>query len=132
MAKYTQPDNSDNVIDSRDIIARIEDLESMLDGEDDNPDYDDEREELKILQALADEAESSPDWDSGETLIREDHFTKYIGNLIDDCYPDIKEATGGQGWPYNWITIDLDGAADEAKSDYLEVDFSGVIYLIRA
>jgi len=132
MAEYTQPDNSDNVIDSRDVIARIVELELLIDGEDDNPAYSLEREELQILQALADEAESSPDWEYGEALIREDYFTAYIEELIDDCYPDVKKATGGRGWPYNWITIDLDGAADEAKSDYMEVDFDGVTYLIRA
>ena len=108
--------NTDNVIDSRDIIERIDELTGdfqalvddieaaetdeergtafddlatwlighteiapdleALDGItfDDVSDWaeSDDAHELKALLALADEAECSPDWSYGETLIHED------------------------------------------------------------
>ena len=120
--------NTDDVIDSRDVIARIEELESV--GEDEILD-DDDMEELRVLKALAEEAESSPDWIHGEGLIRESYFVDYTEQLIDDCFELPKELNSGD-WPYRYITIDYEAAADELKQDYFEVDFDGVTYLIRA
>jgi uncharacterized Zn finger protein (UPF0148 family) len=65
--------NSDNVIDSRDVIARIRDLESeiedILDSEDkedwdkhDQEEVDDLRDELAALKALEEEASASPEY----------------------------------------------------------------------
>ena len=136
----TEPiDNSADVLDSRDIIARIEELQSERDDfepneeegitwADDNPD---EAAELAALEALAEEASGSPDWLHGETLIRESYFTDYIEELIRDCYEMPKEITSG-AWPWRHVTVDYEGAAEEAKADYIEVDFDGVTYLIRA
>lgn len=117
--------NTDDVIDSRDVIARIDELESAeaLDA------Y--ETAELAALKALASEAEVSPDWIYGETLIRESYFTDYIEQLIDECYEMPKEINSGE-WPWRHATVDYEAAADEAKADYLECDFDGVTYLIRA
>lgn len=151
-------DNTQDLIDSRDIIERIEDLEAALQeayeatkekGET-NLDFDEWREavisdqsaahenefwddakELRALQALAKECDHVSDWAYGETLIREDYFTKYIENLIDDCYEMPKEMNSGN-WPYRHMTIDYEAAAEEAKIDYEEVDFDGVTYFIRS
>lgn len=155
MSKFSK---SDDVIDSRDIIERIEELESTLEAAHDqeteegatNLDFDewleavikdqsaahaheywDDANELRTLQALASEAEDSPDWVYGETLINEAYFTDYIEQLIDDCYEMPKEINSGD-WPYRHITIDYAAAAEEAKVDYSEVTFDGVIFLIRA
>lgn len=165
------PSNSDSVIDSRDIIARIEELRSDLrldeiadareavddaqtdleGAEDDDARtlaqdaldaaktelfeilgasagdaHEDEREELRILEALAKEGEDyASDWSHGETLIRESYFTAYAEELAGDIGaidPDAK-------WPLN--CIDWEKAADELKSDYTELDFDGVTYFIR-
>ena len=119
--------NTDNVIDSRDIIARIEELESELQSEfeerveagttehtdfetwvevtadSDNEaaefNYCGEASEYLALKSLAEEGENSPDWPHGETLIHEDYFTKYIEELIDDCYEMPKEMKSGD-WPW--------------------------------
>ena len=137
--------NNDDVIDSREIIARIEELEGeMMDakgeweGESEltmPPELkaweDENMEELEALRKLATEAEGYGDWHHGETLIRESYFTDYIEQLIDDCYELPKEITSGV-WPYRHITIDFKAAAEEAKADYMEVDFDGVTYLMRA
>ena len=166
--------NTDNVIDSRDIIERIDELtgdfQALVDdieaAETDEeremafsalsawlightnivPDlrtteeitFDDVSEwaesddahELKALLALADEAECSPDWSYGETLIHEDYFTYYIEELINDCYELPKEFNSG-AWPWRHMTLDYEAAADEAKQDYMEVNFDGATYYIR-
>ena len=137
--------NQDSVIDSRDVIARIEELESALQAqyEEENPDGEDfdgwleetkdadEQHELLALRALAEEGAESPDWSYGESLINEDYFTQYIEELIDDCYEMPKEISSGE-WPWRHVTIDYAAAADEVKDDYMEVDFDGATYLIRA
>jgi uncharacterized protein (UPF0335 family) len=139
----TTLDNTNEVIDSRDVIARIEELENeqsnliqqLSDGEITEAEmvaFDkDKGNELDALRELAAEAESSPDWIHGEQLIRASYFVQYITELIDDCYDLPKELTSGD-WPYRHITIDFEAAAKEAEQDYNSVDFDGVEYLIRA
>jgi len=123
MTIKTNITNQDDLIDSRDVIERIEELTDVsgslayLPGEE---------EELASLQALADEAEQcAEDWAYGEVLIRFDHFVTYAQELADDLgrTPDPNQ------WPL--CCIDWDQAADQIKQDYTEVDFDGVAYLIR-
>lgn len=128
--------NMESIIDSRDIIARIEELESLIEdnndlAEDEREDLTDEEEELAILQKVAEEGENSPDWSYGESLISEDYFIQYIEELIDDCYEMHKEMNSS-AWPWRHITIDYAAAADEAKQDYFEIDFDGQTFYIRA
>ena len=142
--------NTDNTIDSRDVIARIEELKDIQEalssaireahGVEDIEaaknafvDWQDSEEytELEHLRALQDQAEYSPDWNHGETLINESYFTDYIEELITDCYELPKELNSGD-WPWRHVKIDYEAAAEEAKTDYMEVDFDGVTFLIRA
>jgi hypothetical protein len=127
-------DNTEDLIDSRDIIARIEELETCLQDHAEDPNgghwSDEDAAELAALQALAEEAECAPDWSYGETLIRRSHFVDYTAQLIDDCYELPKEMNSGQ-WPYRHMTIDYEAAARELEHDYTSVDFDGVEYLIR-
>jgi hypothetical protein len=126
-----------DVIDSRDIIERLEELETDRSIAEDESrtallDFDDEYgEELEALKALENDANCSPDWIHGEVLINESYFTDYIEELIKDCYEMPSEIDSGQ-WPYRHMTMDYDSAADEAKIDYIEVDFDGSTYYIRA
>lgn len=131
-------DNSDDVIDSRDVIARIEELRDMqaaaadLDGDAALADFmeSDEGTELAVLLLLQSEASGSPDWEHGETLIRDSYFVEYITDLIHDCYEFPKEFNSGE-WPWRHMEIDYEAAADEAKADYIDVSFDGVDYWIR-
>lgn len=109
------PSNSDNVIDSRDVIDAIEhgDLEA---------------EELKALEDLAEKAEGSPDWLYGETLIRDSYFEDYAREFAEDAGM-LKGLKGDESWPFN--CIDWEEAADQLKQDYFSVDFDGVYYWIR-
>ena len=90
----------------------------------------DDAHDLKALLALASEADWSPGWSYGETLIHEDYFTDYIEELINDCYELPKEFNFG-AWPWRHMTLDYEAAADEAKQDYMEVNFDGATYYIR-
>lgn len=142
--------NTDDTIDSRDVIARIAELKNtqeelssaIREARDDKEEEEaknvyedwqgsDEYTELEHLRALQKQAEDSPDWTHGETLINELYFTDYIEELINDCYDLPKELNSGN-WPWRHLTIDYEAAANEAKTDYMEVDFDGVTFLIRA
>lgn len=131
-----------DIIDSRDVIDRIEeleaelyDLEAALNKND--PDTDEEEkelalwkeenaEELEALQKLAEEAGDSPDWIHGEILILESYFVDYCEELCREI---------GEIHNLPWYIadhIDWEGVARELKQDYMEVDFDGQNYLIRA
>jgi len=119
--------NTQDLIDSRDVIARIEYLESERD--DIAPEIwegSDEETELRILQALAEEGESSPDWQYGETLIRDSYFKEYAQDLADDIGAIDRNAS----WPNT--CIDWDKAVSELQMDYSQVDFDGETYWIRS
>lgn len=129
----SDPTNSDDIIDSRDIIKRIEELEELITSDDSNelPETapvagEEERAELAVLKSLADEAEGCADWRYGEALIRDSYFETYAQELAEDC----GTITGSEGWPLN--CIDWEKAARELQTDYTSVDFDGVTYWIRS
>ena len=127
-----QIDNTQDVIDSREIIDRIEDLEGRIeDLEYIEEPSSEEAQELAILLKVQEQAEDCADYQYGEALIRESYFTDYIKELIADCYELPKEFNSG-AWPWRHMTLDYEAAADEAKDDYTRVDFDGVTYLIRS
>lgn len=110
------PDNTDDIIDSRDIIEAIEALQ----------DDDTMIDELAALEALAEEAEEySSDWQYGEALIRDSYFQDYAQDLAFDI--GYKEP---ESWPYD--CIDWEMAATGLQMDYTSVDFDGVTYWIRS
>ena len=117
-----------DVTDSRDIIARIERVESDLDqARVDGNDTTDLEAELEALEAFAEEAsEYAPDWHYGETIIHEDYFTQYAQELSDEL--SLRDGAMAQ-WPF--MHIDWEAAADALKADYSEVEFNGVTYYIR-
>ena len=137
MMSKTTPTNMDDVIDSRDIIERIEELEMR--GPNDRrveyrndptwetPEEDkEELDELDALYALREDGEASPDWSYGETLIRDSYFKDYAQELAEDCC----EMPKSDQWPQR--CIDWEQAARELQQDYMSVDFDGIDYWIRA
>ncbi len=108
--------NDMDVIDSRDIIERIEELQAT------ERDVK-EHEELTALLALAEEGEQySDDWEYGSTLIRESYFEDYMDEMVDDCGDIPKDIPC-----YLDITVNY----DMLKWDYTELDFDGETYYIR-
>jgi len=121
-------DNWQDVLDSRDIIARIQELEDAKESAEESgePFDGEDAAELEALSALADDASASPDWKYGETLIRDSYFEDYARELAEDIGAISRDAD----WPLSHI--DWPAAADALKQDYMEVDYGGVSYWICA
>lgn len=114
-----------DIIDSRDIIARIDELEAREDDED-WPLDDDEGEELALLREFAAETEPyCPDWRHGATLISDSYFVRYAQEFADD----IGAVDAQAGWPNSHIN--WEAAADDLKQDYTEVSINGYDYWVR-
>lgn len=136
------PSNTDSTIDSRDIIERIDDLygerAQWVDERTDAESGDwqavaflwklahpDESAELAALEKLAEEAEGyADDWTHGVTLIRDDYFTDYARELLEDC------GTIPRDLP-TWVEIDWEATARNVRMDYTYVNFGGVTYWVR-
>ena len=134
----TTVNNTHDILDSRDVISRIDELTEMRDewiewqvGENTREDTPDpfgkeEQDELDMLVDLADEASAyAADWEYGKTLIHGSYFKEYAQELAEDCGMIDADAT----WPAR--CIDWDQAAEELKQDYTSVDYGGVEYWIR-
>jgi hypothetical protein len=144
-------DNSADIIDVRDIIARVEELESeretLQDTADDTGETDDDRiaalnaleafdkgedgAEARELEAfLADmkgyggDEQWRGDW-YPVTLIRDSYFREYAQDLAEDIGAINADAT----WPNN--CIDWDRATRELRMDYTSVEYGGVTYWYR-
>lgn len=114
--------NGEDIIDVRDIIARVEELE-------DNQNTPEAKEEFIFLSTILHELcgyggdeQWRGDW-YPVTLIRETHFTDYCEELVCDCY-DLK------GVP-SFVHIDWEATARDMRVDYSEVDIDGVTYFYR-
>jgi antirestriction protein len=112
-------DNTDDLIDVRDIIARIEELEDQ-----------DFTYELVTLRSLMDELEGlggDEQW-RGEwypiTLIRDSYFTDFARDLLEDC-GDIPSNIP------HYIEIDWERTARNIRIDYTPVEINGVTYWTR-
>lgn len=144
------PSNSDNIIDSRDIIARLDELTAerdelaseqvdAVDADADEECYqdnldaantaledwdEDNAHELAMLKELNDEGEGISDWKYGATLIAESYFTEYCQELVSDIGDLPKNIP-------RYIEIDWDKTADNLKQDYTSVTFDGADYYVR-
>jgi len=121
------------IIDSRDVIRAIEELQDYIKEieklEEDLPTeektcLDDEEEELNTLQLLADEASDSYGWGEGITLILDSYFVEFIEEECKDLGFISKD------FPW-WIAVDWDATAENVKMDYTEVTFGGYLYYMR-
>lgn len=127
------PNNNMDTIDSRDVAKAIEDLGDLLE-EIEEPEegekrdwYDDALEHLQALKDLEAEASGyAPDWQYGETLVRDSHFRDYAMQLAED----IGALDDANKWPLTHI--DWGAAVDELQMDYTQVEFGGVEYWIRS
>ena len=114
-------------------MQAIEDLGDLLEeieepGEGEARDwYDDALEHLQALKDLETEAGVyAPDWQYGETLVRDSYFREYAMQLAED----IGVLEGADKWPLTHI--DWDAAVAELQMDYTQVEFDGVDYWLRS
>mgnify|MGYP001101881367 CR=1 FL=1 len=127
MAMTLDEMTNQDVLDTRDVIERIKELEDL---QEDPELTDDEREELaseySTLRQFEDEASGyTPDWESGEGMIRDSYFIEYARELAED----IGAIAENGGWPT--YCIDWDWAARELQMDYSSVELDGVTYWTR-
>lgn len=121
----------DDIIDSRDLIEHLEELQGERDtwNESESTDwadeYPDDADELDMLQAACEEGEASPDWAYGATLVRDSYFTEYVMDML----ADIGDLPRDIPW---YIVIDCEATADNVRSDYFSIDLGGETYWVRA
>ena len=125
---------SEDVIDSRDIVARIEELEQEIedwheDGEGKGLDDTTEgmKTELEMLQGVVEEIEgySEDTAKDGITLIRDSYFAEYARELAEE----IGAIERVMAWPCD--CIDWQQAARELQVDYSSVEIDGITYWYR-
>jgi len=136
---YDAPTNSDDIVDLRDVIERVEELrEEFPDLPERNPgtesdfawDKDGPAELAKLLDLL-DECRGmggDEQWEGAwypVTLIRDSYFENYAQELADG----IGAINSDARWPNN--CIDWARAARELQADYTSVDFDGETYWCR-
>jgi hypothetical protein len=126
----TDLDLTADIIDVRDIIARIEELEQEQPDDDAARDWTG-AQELADLIALMSELEGmggdeqwQGDW-YPVTLIRDSYFQTYAQKLAED----IGAVKADAQWPHT--CIDWEQAARELRYDYSSVDIDGVTYWTR-
>lgn len=117
--------NTEDLLDVRDIIARVEYLQEETDR------TEDEGFELASLETLLDELRGNGgdkkwqgDW-YPVTLIRDSYFEDYARELAEDIGAIDKSAQ----WPNN--CIDWEKATRELQTDYSSVEFDGETYWYR-
>jgi len=135
---------SDDVFDSRDMQARIDELESDIeDRESDDTSIGAEldadalelmreeleamKDELAALIEFRDEVEgyASDKFRDGITFIADDYFETYAEEYADDIGAIDRNAS----WPLSHI--DWTAAADELKVDYTSVELDGNTFWYR-
>lgn len=134
---------NDDMIDSRNILARLRYLDGELEtareerienfeAENSREVTDDEREKF--------ENETPPEWEHAEehkslseiieeigetaahygvTLVNDSHFEDYA----EDYARDVCGMSGSEKWPFNHI--DWEKAANELQSDYTQIEIDG-------
>jgi hypothetical protein len=134
-------DNRADLIDVRDVIARVEELadehdrleEAASESDADREAFEtwEDREEYNALQELLSALKGyggDHQWE-GEwypvTLIRDSYFREYAEQFADDIGAINADAT----WPL--CHIDWEAAAKDLQQDYSSVDFDGVDYWYR-
>lgn len=132
----------EDVIDSRDIQEKIDELEGEFNGllkdYEDAGDEDEQDEAEENLENWMDEYANeyaglllfkelgdTSEWQYGETFIKEDYFEDYARQLAEDC--GMLKDCGL--WPLN--CIDWERATRELKYDYSELTIDGETYYFR-
>lgn len=155
-----QPDvtSGADTLDSRDIIARIRELQDERDDlsatvderqealtaieSEESSEYADAEESLASAQDALQEwdADNGPELESLKALESEaEGYSdwRHGAQLINDSYLETYarnlaeelHSVSDSSWPFN--CIDWEQAANELKQDYTAVDFDGVTYWIR-
>jgi len=126
----TNLDLNDDMIDVRDIIARIEELENLIEGEGCDDTCDDYKSELIALMALMQELKGmggdeqwQGDW-YPLALIRDSYFAEYARQLLEDCGDLPRDLP-------HYIEINWEATARNIQVDYSSLEINGGTYWTR-
>lgn len=136
-------DNSEDVLDIRDVIARIEELRSEREDFEHDDDGNltgatwadsesDDATELSILESFVEDFKGyggDEEWEGDwypVTLVRDSYFKDYAEELAGE----IGAIDPNARWPAN--CIDWEKAARELRIDYTSGEFAGVTYWGRS
>ena len=104
----------DDIIDSRDIETRLEELTSMERDES-------EDKELEFLTEIREELKDHPEWNYGLLLISDSYFSTYVQEMLED------DGIIPNGMPW-YIVVDWEQTANNIKCDYSTIDVKGFTY----
>jgi len=124
----------DDIVDVRDIIAKLATLERLRS---DTPDADavtwelsEEAKELAALERIMEDLKGKGgdeqwrgDW-YPVTLIHEDYFTEYTKELVTECGYLSRDFPG-------WIAIDWESTANAVRQDYQPIEIDDHVYWTR-
>lgn len=114
----------ETIIDSRDVIDRIAELETDKElALEDGQDFDDQ-DELDALIELREQCEECDEWEDGATLVAWEYWDKYVEDLIIDI-GDLPRKIP------DYLVIDWQATAENIAADYTIVSFDGMDYYIR-
>jgi antirestriction protein len=125
----TELDLTADVIDVRDVIARVETLEDECDDTSalNTPEA---RAELAALHAIMDELKGyggdeqwRGDWYPAQ-LIDDEYFVEYATDLVVECGDITRD------WPH-YVVVDWERTARNIREDYSTVDVDGRVYWYR-
>lgn len=132
-------DTSNDIIDVRDMIARIEELRDNLSDIDElraendgelSDEVLEEQAELEALKAVMEELQGKGGDEQWEgdwypvTLIRDSYFEDYARETVEEC------GYLGKDIP-SWIEIDWEATARNVRMDYTSIEIEGVTYWFR-
>lgn len=138
----------DELLDSREVMNKYEDLKSEYDDlvdavdEADTPEAKEEaqealnefntsfdKDELDTLAIVVEQGSHCKGFDHGTPLIHESYFETYIKNDIDELYP-FPEGIDTNVWPWNHLAFDYASAAEDIKPDYTTIEADGHTYYL--
>lgn len=120
-----------DVWDSREAIERIEELESLNDGAEDNLDGHMDPEDYSELLAWREflDCDYLPtDWQYGEGFIADHYFKSYAQEFAEDI--GAISSSSDYQWPQSHI--DWDDAADALREDYTSYELAGHTFWARS
>lgn len=117
-----------NIIDTRDLIERREEIELELEGSNIAKSlYISLKYELDQINRLESEID---DFEYGAQMIHEDDFVDYAQQLAEDNVPGFAEYMKNSAWPF--YAIDWERAANDLQMDYHPVEFLGETYYVSS
>lgn len=120
----TEISSTDDLIDSRNVVTRFEELSYASDN-----DFidDDEKLELKSLARLIMKGIDLEDWDHGAILVHSGYFTEYIKDYMQEAEAEALNVMAN----IFKANLDWEGIADDMRHDFTIIEWEGETFYTR-